>query len=164
MSEVCEEYGESNFLSHHYNCAAHILNLIGQKDSIEKCQDDSIFVNLKEATFKKLTKLWNLQNQSTVFAEKIRESLPKHFKTPATTRWNSSHDCESDFLRTYFQNSLKVISLMNDFQLQLLDPQELQFLEEHHKVLNFCFKIMNSCNLSLKFSTICRFSFHSVPL
>jgi len=66
---------------------SHTLNLIAAKDSEQALHNDVLYKKKYRATFGKLSKLWNKQNQSTQVADRIKEMCGVYLKTPVITRY-----------------------------------------------------------------------------
>ncbi len=74
-------------------CAAHSLNLVAASDCQDALDDNKTeYYKLHRKTFAKLTKLWSYYNQSTKFADLVKDKFSKTLVTPSPTRWNSTYD------------------------------------------------------------------------
>jgi len=110
LTEILEE-GENNLeetqettihLPRHFRCASHTMNLIATSDIdayfIDKNQinkNNPSFQSLRKLYRKVMTnlsKLWSKQNQSTIIAETIHNTLEVYLKILNKTRWNSIFD------------------------------------------------------------------------
>lgn len=91
VSDMLRNRGHDELqLPQHYRCNAHTLNLLATTD-VSKVPE---WNTGPRAVFKrpgaKAQALWNLQNRSSVYANKIKEALGgRRLVTPVATRWNS---------------------------------------------------------------------------
>jgi hypothetical protein len=72
-------------LPQHQRCAAHTLNLIATTD-IQDAEKDNVYKILSRHVFGKCQALFNKQNQSSQYADQIKNVIGKYLITPNATR------------------------------------------------------------------------------
>ncbi|KAL4127450.1 hypothetical protein QTP88_011621 [Uroleucon formosanum] len=118
-------------LPQHQRCAAHTLNLIATTD-IGDAEKDKAYKILSRRVFGKCQALFNKQNQSTQYADQIKNVLGRYLITPNATRWNSFYDA----IKCIVSNLNKIDEVFSITSLQPFSrPRETLFLIEYCKVM-----------------------------
>lgn len=79
----------------------------------------------------KCSSLWNKASRSVQLAEKIKDEIGVSLHTPCKTRWNSTFDSIQQLL----EYGDKLDSLFNLAAVDILKPQEREFLKGYHEGL-----------------------------
>ncbi len=107
-------------------CMAHSLALVAKKDSEEAFKDQT-YRRLHLSFFGLARKLWNLQDRSTLQADKIRGICGGLFRVPGVTRWNSVYDSVLDM-----KNKAEHLdAVMDALQEKRFTAQQKMFMEEY---------------------------------
>ncbi|KAF0716715.1 Uncharacterized protein FWK35_00031341 [Aphis craccivora] len=118
-------------LPQHQRCAAHTLNLIATTD-IGDAEKDTAYKILSRRVFGKCQALFNKQNQSTQYADQIKNVLGRYLITPNATRWNSFYDA----IKCIVSNLNKIDEVFSITSLPPFSrPRETLFLIEYCKVM-----------------------------
>ncbi|KAL4125914.1 hypothetical protein QTP88_010151 [Uroleucon formosanum] len=118
-------------LPQHQRCAAHTLNLIATTD-IGDAEKDKAYKILSRRVFGKCQALFNKQNQSTQYADQIKNVLGRYLITPNATRWTSFYDA----IKCIVSNLNKIDEVFSITSLQPFSrPLETLFLIEYCKVM-----------------------------
>ncbi|KAL4156116.1 hypothetical protein QTP88_000151 [Uroleucon formosanum] len=118
-------------LPQHQRCAAHTLNLIATTD-IGDAEKNKAYKILSRRVFGKCQALFNKQNQSTQYADQIKNVLGRYLITPNATRWNSFYDA----IKCIVSNLNKIDEVFSITSLQPFSrPRETLFLIEYCKVM-----------------------------
>lgn len=83
--------GTNTTLPTHMRCAAHTYNLVATKDAEAAIMNDPVFKAICRKVMGKAKALWNLQNRSTVVADKIVDLVGRRLLVPNETRWNATY-------------------------------------------------------------------------
>ena len=121
----------------HIRCAAHSFNLVATKDA-EAALHNSILKLPFRTAMSKARALWNLQDRSTVAADKIYAEIGKRLKTPNTTRWNSTYD-SVEVLNKILENTIEKSALyraMTHLKINSFNDSDIILLAEYMKVIN----------------------------
>ncbi|XP_076038380.1 uncharacterized protein LOC143023661 [Oratosquilla oratoria] len=91
VSDMLRNRGDDESqLPPHFRCSAHTLNLLATTDVVEVPEWNKGPRAVFRRPGAKAQALWNLQNRSSVYANKIKEALGgRRLVTPVATRWNS---------------------------------------------------------------------------
>lgn len=150
LTEILEE-GENNIdetqettihLPRHFRCASHTMNLIATSD-IDAYFNDMNQINKNNPLFRSLkklyrknmanlSKLWSKQNQSTIIAEHIHDTLEVYLKVPNKTRWNSTFDSLIQIKNLIATHGIaKFHDIMDFCALNRLNQADIQFINEY---------------------------------
>ena len=121
-------------LPRHFRCAAHRLSLVASKDA-ENALTNPTCKRVFRKLMGKLTDLFNKQNRSTVFSDKIKAELGGLFVVHNATRWNSLFDALKRVKSFYDTKPATMNSLLIDLGLSPISSDETTFLKEILEVM-----------------------------
>jgi len=115
-------------------CAAHTFNLVASKDADGALQD-AIFKGIYRSAMAKACALWNLQDRSTVAADKIYEEIQRRLLSPNATRWNSTYDSVV-VLNSILEDKRPALHrVMTQLKIKSFNDQDVGILKEYTKVI-----------------------------
>ena len=79
--------------------------------------------------------LWNLQDRSTVAADKIYEEIQRRLLSPNATRWNSTYDSVV-VLNSILEDKRPALHrVMTQLKIKSFNDQDVGILKEYTKVI-----------------------------